>query len=160
EVYSAIVPKEWPIAVASAKHVIIVNSTTTNRACFPSGKSLETDWKPVLDDFKSENASTRTLSERFQLPVPYSLVDREAIMQPFQDAGVGGWGRFYTRYPASGGYIEVSAVGFDEGRTRAMVYVAHHCGGLCGGGTHHFVEKVEGRWRPATLDISNCVWAS
>jgi len=42
-----------------------------------------------------------------------------------------------------------------------MVYVAHGCGGLCGGATHHFVEKVDGLWRAATIkDLENCQWVS
>ena len=49
----------------------------------------------------------------------------------------------------SGGYIQLSAVGFDAAGTRAMVYVAYQCGGLCGGGTLYLPEKVNGGWREA-----------
>jgi hypothetical protein len=137
--------------------------TTTNRTtqgCVPSGKALETDWKPVVEDFNRQNASPQRLSANLQLDVPYILVERDRVDRLFNVDGLGGWGRFYTLYPNSGGYIEVSAVGFDEAKTRAMVYVAHHCGGLCGAGTYHFLEKTDEAWRPATLDIKNCRWVS
>ncbi|MEO7157279.1 MAG: hypothetical protein ABI039_06950, partial [Vicinamibacterales bacterium] len=39
----------------------------------------------------------------------------------------------------SGGFMVISAVGFNAARTRAMVYMAHSCGSLCGGGTHHLL---------------------
>ena len=76
---------------------------------------------------------------------PYLVVPRRDIMALFSKTG-GNWPEFYRRYPDSGGYVEVSAVGFDRAKTRAMVYMAHHCGGLCGGGTHHLLEKVDGAW--------------
>ena len=61
----------------------------------------------------------------------------------------------------SGGYMVASAVGFDPVKRRAMVYMAHSCGALCGGGTHHLLEKVDGAWREAKIPgVSNCVWAS
>jgi hypothetical protein len=42
-----------------------------------------------------------------------------------------------------------------------MVYMAHSCGSLCGGRTHHLLEKVEGVWREAKIPgVSNCMWAS
>ncbi len=66
-----------------------------------------------------------------------------------------------ARYPGSGGYLQVSAVGFDAAKIRAMVYMGHHCGGLCGGGAFHLMTKVNGQWREADVDgVSNCTWVS
>jgi hypothetical protein len=46
-------------------------------------------------------------------------------------------------------------------KKRAMVYMAHSCGSLCGGGTYHLLEKVEGVWREAKIPgVSNCMWES
>ena len=50
---------------------------------------------------------------------------------------------------ALGGHIQMSAVGFDPAGTRAMVHMAYLCGGLCGGGNLHLLEKVNGGWREA-----------
>lgn len=71
------------------------------------------------------------------------------------------WDQFYSRYPDSGGYVVFSAVGFNETKTRALVYIAHYCGNLCGGGSHHFMEKVDGRWRETRpKDVTMCMWIS
>jgi hypothetical protein len=159
-VYSTLIAQEWPIQHARAQQAVILNTTTTNSRCFPSGKSLETDWKPVLEDYHRQNAAPKRLNVNLQLGVAYLLVDRDPVLRLFKDAGMGGWDRFYTVYPNSGGYIEVSAVGFDENHARAMVYVSHFCGEVCGGGAHHFLEKVDEKWRPAKLDVNRCVWVS
>jgi len=44
--------------------------------------------------------------------------------------------------------FEVSAVGFNNEHTRALVYVGHICGGLCGRGTYHLMVKINGKWEP------------
>jgi hypothetical protein len=159
-VYASLIPDQAPVAGAKAKRLVIQRETVTNNECTLSGAALETDWKPVVDDFKIQNAHVRFLLPDRDLRYPYLVVPRRDIMSLFTKTG-GNWPEFYRRYPDSGGYIEVSAVGFDRAKTRAMVYMAHHCGGLCGGGTHHLLEKVEGAWRPANVPgISACMWIS
>jgi hypothetical protein len=66
-----------------------------------------------------------------------------------------------VRYPDSGGFMQVSAVGFDTARARAIVYMAHSCGGLCGGGTYHFLQKIDGVWREVKVQgMTSCTWVS
>jgi hypothetical protein len=70
------------------------------------------------------------------------------------------WDGFHKRDPGSRGYM-ASAVGFDPARRRAMVYMAHSCGSLCGGGMHHFLEKVDGTWQEVRLPgVNICLRAS
>jgi hypothetical protein len=39
--------------------------------------------------------------------------------------------------------------------------MAHSCGRRCGGGMHHFLEKVDGTWHEVKLpDIRQCEWVS
>jgi hypothetical protein len=72
-----------------------------------------------------------------------------------------GWDAFFGKYPDSRGYIELSAVGFNADKTLAVVYMGHHCHYLCGGGTQHMLEKVDGQWQPAKLKAKGgCSWAS
>jgi hypothetical protein len=70
------------------------------------------------------------------------------------------WDSFYSRYPDSGGYIQLSAVGFSADKTKALVYLAHYCGSLCGTGGYAFLEKRDGKWVRATLKASECGWIS
>lgn len=163
-VYASLVADEWPVRVAKAKTLVFQRETATNRQCMPSGKPLETDWRPVVESFHSENGSARTIREGFPLGVPYVVVPSAEIKASFKDVPndpMFGWSGFYKRYRDSGGFMTVSAVGFDREKRRAMVYMAHSCGGLCGGGTHHLLEKVDGVWREAKVPgISSCSWVS
>ena len=61
-----------------------------------------------------------------------------------------GWDAFYKRYPGSGGYVIVSAVGFNRGKSQAIVYTGSVCGNLCGRWSFHLLEKVDGNWKQAT----------
>ncbi len=160
-VYAALIPHEWPVTVAKATRIILRQETVANWGCVPKGRPLQDAWKPVVDDFVLQNARPRLLLAGFDLGVQSLLVPSVDIDDAFKNVEVGDWRLFYARYADSGGFIEVSAVGFDATKTHALVYIAHHCGGLCGGGTHHFVEKKDGQWVPANVkDLENCVWVS
>jgi len=44
--------------------------------------------------------------------------------------------------------IELSRVGFDAVRTRALVRVGRYCGGMCGDGQVLLMERgADGQWR-------------
>jgi len=163
-VYASLLPKEWTSRVAHAKRFVLQKETVTYSRCMPSGKPLETDWRPVVDSYKAENADVRILLPRQRLQVEYVVVPAAEIQASFRDVPndpMFGWTGFYRRYPDSGGYMQLSAVGFDASKTRAMVYVAHRCGSLCGGGMYHLLEKVDGAWREARIPgVTQCMWAS
>jgi hypothetical protein len=164
-VYASLLPTEWTVRVAHAKTVVFQRETVTNWTCMPAGKPLETDWKPVVDSFRAENAGVRPLVAGFPLGIPYVVVPEAEIKASSQQVPgdpMSGWTGFYKRYPDAGGSIMVvSAVGFDAAKRRAMVYMAHSCGLLCGGGAHHLLEKVDGVWRQAELaGVTSCVWWS
>lgn len=163
-VYASLLPNEWTVRAARAKTLVFQQKAGTNWQCMPSGKPLEVEWRPVLESFKAENASARSVRAGFPLGVPYAVVPLADIKSAFRDVPndpMFGWGGFYKRYPESGGIMTVSAVGFDRAKQRAMVYMAHSCGSLCGGGRHHLLEKAAGSWREAKVSgLSNCDWAS
>jgi len=158
-VYAALIANEIR-ATPSRKPLVIQRETTFSKECIVSGGALETDWKPVADDFKLQNASVRLVAPDRNLGRPYVVVPQKDLLAFFGKQG-GSWPAFYQRYPDSGGYVEVSAVGFDPSKTRAMVYVSHYCGGLCGGGSYHLLEKSGGAWREADVPgVSTCIWIS
>jgi hypothetical protein len=163
-VYASRIPEEWTVRVAHAKRLVIHRETATYDQCIPSGGPMESEWKPVVDSYKAENAAVRHVLPDRDIHLPYSVVPRADIDQLFRDPGddpAFGWTRFYSRHPDSGGYMAFSAVGFDPSKTRALVYIAHHCGSLCGGGAHHLLQKVDGRWQPARLKgVTQCIWMS
>jgi hypothetical protein len=164
-VYSSLLSNEWIVRVAKATNLVIQEETATRWTCMPSGPPLETDWKPVLDSYRAANGTTRAIRPGQQIGLPYQVVPSRLIAsafdKPVQDGVNDGWQRYYRRYPGSGGYLQLSAVGFNPTKTRAMVYMAHSCGGLCGEGMHYLLERVEGVWREAKIPgITQCTWAS
>jgi hypothetical protein len=179
-VYATLLPREWTIRVAGASRLVVQREAGTYRDCLPSGPPMKAEWAEVLANYEAENARVRHLLPDRPLGYPYVLVPREEIMAIFERRSPdpekpdeaplrhrtpahiqGPWKTFYERYPDSGGYLVFSAVGFNEGKTRALVYIGHHCGNLCGGGTHHFLQKVDDRWREIRpKDVTMCMWMS
>lgn len=123
-------------------------------------RNAKKDWEPVLKNLISANQKPRKLIRAFSLRIPYELVSKSEINDSFQNKGLAGWEAFYSRFPDSGGYVWFSAVGFNREKTKAIVFVNHMCGSLCGGGGPHFLEKKNGKWVPAAVDASVSVWAS
>ncbi len=143
-VYAALIPQEYPIRREPQKPVVLQREAETFPAafgsCFP--QNVGQDWQPVVDSYKAENTNSRVVIPGQPLRLVYSVAPKSSL------------GRDDT-------YIQVSAVGFNASKTRAMVYVAFHCGPKCAGGAHHFVEKVGGAWREAALpNVSQCGWDS
>jgi hypothetical protein len=163
-VYAALLPSQWTVRVARAKILVFQQETTTDSPCMPSGTPLEVDWRDAMESFRAENAEGRVILPGYDLGLPYVVVaaaDIRALREVPNDP-MFGWSGFYKRYPDSGGFMQVSAVGFDTARVRAMVSMAHSCGGLCGGGTSHLLQKIDGVWREVKVQgmFAACMWAS
>jgi hypothetical protein len=123
--------------------------------CLQPPKAQESVYRLLIDDYVAKNKKKLTLERNFDLP-QYALVgptDVKAIQQG---------SRVADGFPFNASVLfHVSAVGFNRNGTRALVYVGHHCGSLCGGGTYHFLVKKDGRWQ-VDKDYSgiSCAWAS
>ncbi len=160
EIYSTILAPREPAAGARAKELLIRAETGTNdEMCLkPEGESVSIVG-PAIANFIEVNKKQWLLQRALQLDRPYEFVfDKE--IDGFFSNGVGGWKSFYEKYPDSGGYMELSAVGFNADKTVAVVYTAHFCGGLCGGGGFEVLEKKDGRWQPLKWKGSSCSWVS
>src|SRR5262245_10807545 len=161
-VYAVVIAKESPALNLRTKRLVIQEATTVFRDCLPTGEGLKAaPWNEVMDDFARQNVTTRTLIAAFPLDRPYDLVREADITAPFKDRKADGWKAFYKAHPDSGGYLMMSAVGFDAAKTRSVFYLGHSCGWLCGGGTFHFLEKEDGRWHEvAPKNVNICFWVS
>jgi hypothetical protein len=111
-----------------------------------------------MDNFKLANSHVRTLLPRLPMTLPYQIVPAADIQRALGTPRR--WLQFYSTFPESRGFSGVSAVGFYEARTRAMVYAEYHCGPLCGGGYHHLLEKRNGERVAARPAAVACVWKS
>lgn len=165
KVYDVIIRNEWPISVAKATRLVLQAETTTipgfgeNKLCLKPAPGDEPTLGPLLASYTKANEKPWVLQKNFKLDIPYEIVPRselDKIFAPNSD----GWKPFNTKYPNSGGFIHMSAVGFNADKTLALVYMGHLCGGLCGGGTHHLLEKREGKWIEIPWRGETCMWAS
>jgi hypothetical protein len=112
----------------------------------------------AISDYVRVNKRTWLLQRQFAIEKPYELMGSNEWNAIFQE---GGWNKFYERHPNSGGWIEMSAVGFNADKTVAVVYMGYHCHYLCGGGTFYILQKKDGKWEPFTLNGgTSCSWAS
>jgi len=157
EVYSAILPSEWPLRVANAKTLVISSATVGYRICLVPEKESEEIFGPAISDYSRMNEKPRLLQQKLSLEIPYELITSDELKSTFEQ---GGWEGFYAQNPDSRGWVELSAVGFNADKTVAVVYMGHHCGMLCGGGGFHILQKKDGKWTALKWRGRSCAWAS
>ena len=150
-VYAALFAKSGASSVE--RRPLVIRSDTRTRfniSCLPSGRAIAGDWKPAMDDFLRQTASQRFLNQSLLVvEVPFEIAAWSEIMTG-EDTG-DGWKNFRARWPKAEGYYDVTAVGFDPARTRAIVYIGFHSGAGRGEGRYHFIEKIGG-WSEVVLD--------
>jgi hypothetical protein len=147
-VYASLFAQGATVPMRYGSSLVIQQETVTNWGCLPSGRQFEAEWRSVVDNLKRENNGVRTLRPNQSLGLPYTLVgsaDLRRIIRPPDYS----WAEFRRKYPESGGYVQLSAVGFNDAKTRAIVYAAQSCGPECARGSHHVLEKADGSWRDA-----------
>ena len=159
DIYATLLPQQWPVTAAHTKKMIILAETGTVEMCLkPEGESIPLVG-PAIANFLEVNKKSWLLEKAIPMDLAYEFVFRKQLDAIFAD-GPAGWKSFYEKYPDSGGYNEVSAVGFNTDKTVAVVYVGHSCGGLCGGGSFHVMQKKNDKWQPLNWKGSSCSWVS
>jgi hypothetical protein len=143
KVYSALLQSEWPQRRPDIKKAVIRMETWPFKMCLKPAPESEEIIGSAIDDYVWKNEKPVILQKQFQLEKPYELISANQIKSIFQQ---GDWKDFYKLYPDSNGYIDFSAVGFNEEKTIAVVYIGKHCGYLCGSGKFHVQQKKDGKW--------------
>jgi hypothetical protein len=134
-VYAILLPKDSMVRNAPSKSVIVVQRETEAFSpdmdkCASIFKSVDAGWLPVADNFKTENAKVRFVLPGRPLGRDYGTLPKSQLEGDL-----------------SASYVQVSAVGFNASKTRAMVIMAHRCpSGRCNGGGLYFLEKAGGSW--------------
>jgi len=100
----------------------------------------------TVGSFSSRQKSVCRLKPLLDLAISYHLLPEEEENKFFKKKGPRGWPDFYKKYPKSSGYWSLSPIGYNTEGTEALVYVGHHCGGLCGTGHLVLLAKENGRW--------------
>jgi hypothetical protein len=147
QIYSLLLPQEESYGFAKGT-LIIQEETASNAAVVGACLSPEVvkQFKDAISDYERSRTKTWLLKRHFQIEKPYEIVNKETLAL-FRGHGLDSWDDYYIRYPQSGGYVFLSAVGFNKKKTQAIVYTGSICGGLCGRSQFHLLEKVHGQWK-------------
>ena len=115
--------------------------------------------KEVYDDLILQNDTVYKLKYKFEIsPRQVQLITVSDLETAFLVNGVeGGWDEFYKKYPDSGGYIRFSKVGFNSGKTEALVEYAYVYNNLGADGGFVYLERDGSAW---VLKKFVSVWAS
>jgi hypothetical protein len=172
EVYSSILSAPEARLQSKSKNFVIRQETIRNFGAFldtdpPRPICLRPDAESAkiigtaIDDFIKVNQTKWRLQEKFKLEIPYRLISSEtviSIIKPFTE--MEDWKEFYKKYPDSGGFIDLSAVGFNADKTVAVVSKGRWCGSLCGEGDYYVLQKKDGKWIPLEWKGEWCGWIS
>jgi hypothetical protein len=144
QIYSLLLPQEESYGFAKST-LVIQEETASNAAVEGACLSAEVAnrFKGAISDYRRSQTKNWHLQRQFQIEKPYEIVDKATIGPLLK----GGWDRYHDQYPRSGGYIFMSAVGFNKNKTLAIVYTGSICGGLCGRAQFHLLEKTQGHWK-------------
>jgi hypothetical protein len=159
EVYAELLPMDWTWKAENSELLVIQKETemaemekTPGDSCSP-GERMTKPWTEAWDDYKQENISQHILANDISIRKRYVLKSAEEIKKSFATpvkvptkwSGTG-WEGFHAAFPEANGYIILSAVGFSIDKTKAIAYMGHHCGILCGSGQLYFLEKKDKKW--------------
>lgn len=126
--------------------------------CLTPAKGEEAIYAAVIENYRKMNKGRWRLQPKFAPAITYRLVLQADIEAIFKTGGA--WKGFYKKYPNSGGYIAMSAVGFNADKTIAIVYKGSSCDFLCGRGTYHVFRKTAGTWSEIKWTGKTCAWVS
>ena len=152
------------LAAQSEKFYVIRSEMTYGPDVTESGikgaREFTKVWGTALADYVAKLHEKRMLNRDFPLDVPYKVVAPAEITELFKSSVENGWRAFGAQYPGARGYYWFSPVGFDKTKTHAILQMNNACGGLCGYGSPHFLEKTSGKWHEVTVKATFSVWAS
>ena len=131
KIYSLLLPHES----ALWRRVVMIQQETvaiTMPCLTPSARKR---FVGALVAFNGLQGKKYLLQPKFQLDKPYKLIRPGAIRALPSEA------------QNAASYVEMSPIGFNRDKTRAILFMGSPCGGLCGSWTYHLLEKVNGKWK-------------
>lgn len=176
-VYSALLPHLWPLEQLDAQHPVIVEKTKSHVSCGAptgtdsgnqqiaddgasnGGSSANTpakgDVAAAIKDFNQVNQKPWLLQRKFQISRSYSLIGTRELAAISHHV-IGAWDLFFERHADSGGWIQLSAVGFSPDKKTAALYAAYACGQQCGGEALYVLHLNGAKWQLAKSPAHSC----
>jgi hypothetical protein len=136
-----------------SSRTLILQRETTRRdetECVKKAPTLPDGWQPVLADYRRQNRTVWQLVEGMSFSEPYVLASSTGL-EAFnrQDS----WPLFRATYADAEHYFILSAVGFDEKKTRALIFVIQHGGPENSEGRVRLLERGEHGWKELQAGI-------
>jgi hypothetical protein len=103
-----------------------------------------------LDDYRRQNKTVWQLVEGMSFATPYVLASSTEL-EAFNRRE--SWPLFRATYADAEHYFIVSAVGFDETKRRALIFVAKNSGPDNSQGSVRLLERGEHGWKALQLRI-------
>ena len=154
-VYAAAIPQTW---AEVSRDVLLLQQETEGMkdwwsSCLPYIANAGAEWGAVAVAFRQENVRVRVLESLLPIDTPYRLVPRAEILA--DDARLARMYPDTMQYrPGSMKYAAVSAVGFNAGKTKAIVSVRLRS--TQGMVDIHFMAIREGKW--VNVPLGGCKW--
>jgi hypothetical protein len=147
QIYSLLIPHQESYGFAKGT-IIIQEQTMTNADVVEACLSPEVarEFKTAISDYRRSRTKKWLLKRQFQIEKPYEIQSKQTLGR-LRGHGLASWDAYYDHYPESGGWIFMSAVGFNKNKTQAIVYMGSICGGLCGSAQFYVLKKVQGQWK-------------
>ncbi|WP_201316408.1 hypothetical protein [Dyella sp. EPa41] len=132
-------------------YVLLSSTTVTPRENDDMG---EADESGAFADLKRRNGSTVSLPE--SLACKGARQHREQEIRRFfdEDSMSTGkvsldeaWKKLFEAFPGATGWTSISLPGYSTDGDIAVVYIARHCGSLCGQGIYVYLRRVNNQWK-------------
>lgn len=108
------------------------------------GSKIPSEFAAAVTDFKEKNKQTWRLTKKLNLKFRYKLVDLGKKRQPLVPTPNA---KELPPPVFEQAVYQVSAVGFDDSHTHAIVYVAAVCGPDCASAGYHLLVKEKDGWK-------------
>jgi hypothetical protein len=145
-VYSALI-RQNPIGYNLGSSIVIREQTVSDTDMFE--RTLENVHAlpaRLVDSYRSRNTASYTLSPNLDIEQGYAMMPQDEFDQIFRQGG-SVWTRFQAKYPAAGGLITFSRVGFNAKGDKALALFGFRCDDLCGAGGLYLLVKEDGSWQ-------------
>lgn len=126
-------------------------------------KDRSSEFKAALEDFLTKNKTPVKITMPTNGPARIELISDATVKEIFSHNTANtqptGWALFYQKFPGSSGLITVSRVGFDPGKTTAIVYMGEQSHYLAGHGRIRVLKREGKKWVEAGESIGP-MWVS
>lgn len=157
-VYAAAIERVLQASRSAAAPLLVADSTVVGAGEMDALlRSMSDSLSPALRAAYETALRTRSVL-RDSIPLAaVRVVPRGHIYAFFRQHGPDGWLHYYERYGTTG-FVELTSVGFPPDSSQAVLYMAHHCGGLCG--TGYVVVLARGAGGAWVVRSARMLWVS